>query len=191
MQRARSNSAVARRDKARTREACTPGTGLAARCESRRQGSSRAQGLLAAKLGSGRARSRRGRRMARRGTTGTQRTHTVGEGEWGKGERTGRAHLDDGDEGRVQRGRRAEVDDGGCAASGDRPRCCSVRGGAAQWRRWPGARRGRDEVATRSWARKLGIGRKICASGEENLRSGRFWEDEQRPPASWRVGPIG
>jgi hypothetical protein len=51
-----------------------------------RQGSSHTQGLLAAKLGSDRARSRRGRRTARRGAAGRVR---------GGGERTGRAHLDD------------------------------------------------------------------------------------------------
>jgi hypothetical protein len=50
-----------------------------------RQGSSHTQGLLAAKLGSGRARSRRGRRTARREAAGRVR---------GGGERTGRAHLD-------------------------------------------------------------------------------------------------
>jgi hypothetical protein len=98
-----------------------------------------------------------------------------GERERGRGELTSSMAL---------RAGCSEVGDGGCTASGDRPRCCSARGGAAQWRRWPGARRGRGRE---NWA----LGRKIYASGEENLRSGRFWEDEQRHPASWRVGPIG
>jgi hypothetical protein len=56
------------------------------------QGSSRTQGLLAAKLGSCRARSRRRSGTARRGAAGT----VLGGRErgWGRGERTGRAHLD-------------------------------------------------------------------------------------------------
>jgi hypothetical protein len=46
---------AARRSRARARGVCTPGHRLAACCDSRRQGNSRAQGLLVAKLAGGAA----------------------------------------------------------------------------------------------------------------------------------------
>jgi hypothetical protein len=143
--RAHSNSAATRRGEVRRRTAATAlnvnAAGRVERAATRpprsgagaaQQGSSRAQGLWP-----------RGWAAAERGFAGEaeQRDEglrgrsVVGERGWGRGERTGRAHLDGAaTPGGMHRGRRAEVDDGGCAASGDRPRCCSVRGGAVQWR---------------------------------------------------------
>jgi hypothetical protein len=169
---------AARRSKARARGVCTPGHRLAACCDSRRQGNSRAQGLLVAKLAGGAAivaalgadeglqrhdeLTRRGKRenggelasAAYREALRARirRRHSAGE----KRERGGEDELTS-----AARTTTAAAGRGGetrCAASTRRRRRSGRRFGEARLRRRIG-----EIAATR--ARKTGRG----------ARAGRFW----------------
>jgi hypothetical protein len=111
-----------------------------------------------------------------------------------EGGRRRRAHQRDGasetddDSGRVTRSGAAAR--AGCADSGLRR---TAQQGGARSRR-------RIGEAKQRWVGKLGVGclgktcsscgRKIGVLAREKLRSERFWEEKQRPPGSWRMGPT-
>jgi hypothetical protein len=181
------------------------GIGLAARCGPRQQGNSRAQGLLAARLGSGERAATRPRREGARlaGTAATGKK--VGEKREGSFSPT----LRSSDDGTVQ-GRRGR-EEGRTSSPRRRARRRPQRGAVARLAAQrahgvdgaPGggsARRSSDGRELRRGsrvfvARKLGNGwKKSCATGEENcaravsfsgISHRRFdLEEAQRAPAS-------